>query len=550
MESVPFPDQRGESLRVPGVIARSSRNAGQCQTVRCRRFSFVRLRRSRNVPTILGMLEENDSPDGDPEETRPRHEKPSPLRGGEPSPLRGGGPIPSPAERPPVPTGKDTLRIIREDPDTAIGRLRSRILSGSADYRTWHNLAVALSNRGDTEGAIEAASTAVQKNPESAVSHLLLGMLYREADQFDEALESFDRIEQLDAQFPRLQANRGVVHFFRAEPDRAAEELSIAVRRDESDRIALFNLAVVEVARKSFPAAQSCFERLAALEPERAHYYHQFLVELGRVQMVEETLSQAHRIKNFMGIVGDRLRRFSEETHERLTVDDATELEAIRDDQEKIYSDMVVFLGAIRPRPMRLERIDLRALVERIVFVATTSGGGILIRRQYEDDLEPIQCDVDMLQEAFLNILLNAIDAVATRQAEESGPFEGEVRIELERHRFGDDDGSPGVEGVVIRFVDNGTGIAEGDLERVFTFGFTTKALGSGIGLAHTRKIISDHGGSIEIESAPGAGCTVRCALPLTPRLSENIVNLTIRSQLLLEPQELILEEGGEDLGI
>ncbi len=468
----------------------------------------------------------------------------------DPEPPGAASPIPSPSDRPSVATGKDTLRILRDDPDTAVGRLRARILSGSADYRTWHNLAVAMSNRGDTDGAIEAAETAIQKNPESAVSHLLLGMLFREADRFDEALDSFNRLERLDPQFPRLHGSRGVVHFYRGEPDRAADELAQAVRRDEGDRIALFNLAVVEVARKHFPAAQSCFERLAMLEQDRSHYYHQFLVELGRVQMVEETLSQAHRIKNFMGIVGDRLRRFSEDVDERLGAEDSDELEAIRDDQEKIYSDMVVFLGAIRPRPMRLERIDLRALIERIVFVATTSGQGTLIRRAYPDALEPIQCDVDMLQEAFLNILLNAIDAIELRRADQPAGFDGEVLIEVEHHRFGPSDNSQGTGGVTIRFVDNGIGIPEGELDRVFTFGFTTKALGSGIGLAHTRKILTDHGGSIEIESVSGSGCTVRCTLPLTPRVSENIVNLTIRSQLLLEPHVLILEEGGEDLGI
>ncbi|MEM7260613.1 MAG: ATP-binding protein [Planctomycetota bacterium] len=463
-------------------------------------------------------------------------------------------PIPAASDRPKVPTGPDTLRIIRDDPDTAVGRLRARILSGSADYRTWHNLAVALNNRGDVDGAIEVATTATEKAPESTVSHLLLGMLLREAGRLPDALAAFDRVASIDSEFPRLRANRGVVHFFQGEPDRAATELEAAVRQDDRDRISLFNLAVVEVARKRFPAAQACFERLARLEPDRAPYYHQFLVELGRVQMVEETLSQAHRIKNFLGIVGDRLRRFTEEVSPRLESEDAQELDAIREDQERIYSDMVVFLGAIRPRPMKLEKVDLRALVERIVFVATTSGDGVLIRRDYEEELPAIHCDVDMLQEAFLNILLNAIDAVRER-ADASDP--GEVRIAVrsaeilpDRPTFDEESAPDSIHGIQVEFTDNGVGIEPSELDRIFHFGFTTKSLGSGIGLSHTKKIIADHGGTIRVESEAGNGCCFRCVLPVTPRVSENIVNLTIRSQLLLEPHELILAEGGEDLGI
>ncbi|MCA8960951.1 MAG: tetratricopeptide repeat protein [Planctomycetes bacterium] len=464
-----------------------------------------------------------------------------PIDGGRSGGPSSSGPIPLPSSRPIVPTGHDTLRIIREDPETAVGRLRARIFSGAADYRTWHNLAVALNNRGDRERAIDAAKTAIEKSPGSAISHLLLGILLRDSDRFDEALVAFREVEALDREFPRLHANRGVVYFFRGESDRAAEALEAAIRRDPGDRLSMFNLAVVEVARKRFPAAQSCFERLARLEPERASFYHQFLVELGRVQVVEETLSQAHRIKNFLGIVGDRLRRFADRIEDDLGEATRHELAEIRDDQERIYSDMVVFLGAIQPRPMRLESIDLSALIERIVFVASTAGNGVRIRRSYEDGLAPIQCDVDMVQEAFLNVLLNAIDAVLAVDADEGAALE--VGIEVRSQE-------PPTEGVIVEFRDRGVGIPPERLERIFQFGFTTKPLGSGIGLAHTRRIIGDHGGAICVESVVGEGTVVRCSLPRNPSVCENLVNLSIRSQLLIEPQGLILEEGGQDMGI
>ncbi|MFN0059723.1 MAG: ATP-binding protein [Planctomycetota bacterium] len=464
----------------------------------------------------------------------------------------------------------DTVQILRADPDVAVGRLQARILKGAADFRTWHNLAVALYNRKDLTGALSAVETAIARAPESAHTLLLYGMLLREADRFDEALSAFARVERIAADFPRLKASRGVVHFFKGDSARALRDLEQAARSDPRDSTALFNLAVVEVASKRFAAAQATLVRLLEIEPERRGYYAQFLVELGRVQMIEETLTQAHRIKNFMGVVGDRLRRFCDEEAESQHAAAREDLLGIRADHEQIYADLVVFLSAIRPNPMRLERVDVTRLIDRIVFVAQSSADGTRIRRDDAPQLPLVSCDIDSMQEAFLNLLLNGLEAVRVRAAQAGAAEPGEVII---RVQVADVPPSPSsttvapvaageASGVIrttttharrwvtVDFVDNGVGIAEGDLERIFQFGFTTKPMGSGIGLAHTRRILEDHGGRVEVSSRYGSGTTVRCWLPLEPSISESLVNLAIRSQLLHEPQALILEEIGEDLGI
>lgn len=434
---------------------------------------------------------------------------------------------------------RETLRILREDPAGAVGRLRGRITAGTADYRTWHNLAVALANSGDRVGALEAVRTALDTSPDSAVSHFLLGMLLREEDHHEKALEAFERVQALDPGFRRLHANLGVVRFFLEDSEQALEDLETAVRRDPADTSALFNLAVVNVTLKRFSAAQRIFQRLIDLERDRAGYYQQFLVELGRVQVIEETLTQAHRIKNFMGIVGDRLRSFCETSLDGLGDEESEDLSGIREDYERIYGDLVVFLRAIRPRPMRLERVSLRRLVECVVFVATDKAGGIPVRREIPEDLPDITCDIELIQEAFLNLVLNAFDAVTSRHGERAAES-GEVRLDAEVVS----------EGIAVSFSDNGAGIPSGELARVFKFGFTTKSLGTGIGLSFTRKIIEDHGGRIDVDSEEGNGTTMRCTLPVRPRISESLANLAIRSQLFHDPRELILEEKEEDLGI
>lgn len=439
---------------------------------------------------------------------------------------------------PTVPAGHETLRIMRDDPTSAHARLTARIERGEADYRTWHNLAITLNRQGRLPEAVDAAREAVRLAPDSAVSQLLLGMLFREADRFDDALDAFARVEAIDPEFPRLRANRGVVLFFKGDSEGAVRELEAALVEDGRDRISLFNLAVILVSRHRFGAAQSCFERLIELEPDRARHYYPFLVELGRVQTIEETLTQAHRIKNFIGIVGDRLRRICEEWDARLEPECRDALAGVRSDQEKVYTDMVVFLGAIRPRPMKLESVALPRLLDRIVFVASSATQGVTIRRRTGEDLPPLECDVDMLQEVFLNLLLNAIDAVRAKPP----ATEGEATVEIEVRK----DGS----WLEVEIRDNGIGIGASDLGQVFQLGYTTKALGSGIGLAHAKRVIESHGGSIRIESEPGRGTAVTCSLPTSARVGETLVNLAFRSQLLLEPHELILEEGGEDLGI
>lgn len=113
-------------------------------------------------------------------------------------------------------------------------------------------------------------------------------------------------------------------------------------------------------------------------------------------------------------------------------------------------------------------------------------------------ELPPLRCKAGHLSQVFLNLLLNAAQAMKER---------GEIHIQS------------GVENgqIIIRFSDNGCGIPPEVLPRIFDPFFTTRAVGSGTGLGLTvsRDIIVAHGGSIEVSSAPGAGTTFTIHLPL-----------------------------------
>jgi signal transduction histidine kinase len=106
--------------------------------------------------------------------------------------------------------------------------------------------------------------------------------------------------------------------------------------------------------------------------------------------------------------------------------------------------------------------------------------------------------DAERLQQLFLNLFLNAADAM---------PSGGQLRVRL----------GPAPNGEVeVRVGDTGTGIPEADLERVFDPFFTSKPAGegSGLGLAVVRGIVTDHGGTIEVTSQTGKGTEFRIVLP------------------------------------
>jgi signal transduction histidine kinase len=121
---------------------------------------------------------------------------------------------------------------------------------------------------------------------------------------------------------------------------------------------------------------------------------------------------------------------------------------------------------------------------------------GVSLRFEPKAEKAIVRGDGEKLRQAFLNIVINALQAT---------PTGGSVSIDLNK----------GASGFDISFRDSGSGIAPDNLQRIFEPFFTTKADGTGLGLAVTRKIIEGHGGRLDIESEAGMGTTVSVRLPL-----------------------------------
>jgi PAS domain S-box-containing protein len=118
--------------------------------------------------------------------------------------------------------------------------------------------------------------------------------------------------------------------------------------------------------------------------------------------------------------------------------------------------------------------------------------------------LPTVEADRQQLHQVFLNLITNASDAM---------PRGGTLTV---RSREGAN--AAGHSAVVIEFIDTGTGVQTGDLPKLWEPFFTTKpeGKGTGLGLAICRRIVEEHRGTIEIETAPGKGATVRLTLPAT----------------------------------
>jgi len=159
--------------------------------------------------------------------------------------------------------------------------------------------------------------------------------------------------------------------------------------------------------------------------------------------------------------------------------------------------------GGQAPFASRRERLDVSEVVEQVVRLLSreTERAGVEVELCVSPQLPPIEAVRDQIHQVLLNLALNAI------QASGSG---GSISIRVEP------DGPPSAPtGVRIRFRDAGEGISEENLERIFDPFFTTKDpdKGTGLGLMISHQIVTDHGGSIEVESSPGAGATFHVRL-------------------------------------
>ncbi len=146
---------------------------------------------------------------------------------------------------------------------------------------------------------------------------------------------------------------------------------------------------------------------------------------------------------------------------------------------------------------LKIEKVNINNLLLKVLFLGKLNKlqAGIKIEESLAADLPLISGDKELLSHALMNLFMNAMEAIAD---------EGYIKV----NTFKDE------EGAVIKIADSGIGIPAERFDRIFDPFYTDKDNGTGLGLSVTHKIITDHGGHIDVESEVGAGTTFTVKLP------------------------------------
>lgn len=209
----------------------------------------------------------------------------------------------------------------------------------------------------------------------------------------------------------------------------------------------------------------------------------------------------AHEINNPISGLQNCLRRIQAKPDDIRQTQEYTEL--MLHATEHVEAVVKSLLTFSRTAPKQIAAIDLRTVVTRALSLSEfrLQKNRIDLQQTTPEDPVLVNGDEGQLVQVVVNVVLNAIDAM---------PGGGTLQVGLETR-----DGH-----VTLRVRDDGVGIAMEHLSRVFEPFFTTKAIGkgTGLGLAVTQGIVLDHGGTVDIDSAPGAGTEIRIELPLCPK--------------------------------
>jgi len=208
----------------------------------------------------------------------------------------------------------------------------------------------------------------------------------------------------------------------------------------------------------------------------------------------------AHEVRTPIG----SLRLMAGEAEERL--DDAKFrgmfLETVREQSGRINDIVSGLLDYARPSILQLVPLDIHDILEACVSLldGSRAEAGVTLTKDYVTDLPLVVADGEKLKQVFCNLIQNAMDAVARSESKC-------VTLTTSVH---------GADQVVVKVSDTGPGVPEEAQASVFDPFFTTRNEGTGLGLAISAKIVSEHGGSIDVKSPAGQGATFTVALPVS----------------------------------
>ena len=212
----------------------------------------------------------------------------------------------------------------------------------------------------------------------------------------------------------------------------------------------------------------------------------------------------AHEVRNPLTAI----RGYVQIIHQQTTLPSHQEyLSIVLNEIDSINKVIQQLLDFSRPRQNQWQQVQINALIKETLILVQTSGvqARIVFNTRFDATLPSIVADRELLKQVILNILINAVQAIAAR---------GEIRIRTWQY-------TPMQVAVTIE--DNGCGIDIALQKKIFDPFFTTKASGTGLGLALSQRIVNAHQGDIRVASMSGCGATFTLILPLRPQENSSV---------------------------
>jgi len=249
-------------------------------------------------------------------------------------------------------------------------------------------------------------------------------------------------------------------------------------------------------------------QRTAALQAEIAERKRLEIAKLQseRLAVVGIMAAEvAHEVRNPLGSITLNLDLIHSEIGKLAGDDDRSRAEGhrlvdeMREEVHRILRVIGDYLQFARmPKPQRQPLALNELLDQKLTFMnGEFDKAGIKVRTHLDPALTTVNADAGQLWQAVLNLIRNSLEAMAS----------GGGTLTVSTQRNGRE--------ALVRVMDTGKGMNDGQLQQIFVPFFTTKAQGTGLGLAVVQQIVTEHGGHVECESAPDEGSTFTIVLPL-----------------------------------
>lgn len=306
---------------------------------------------------------------------------------------------------------------------------------------------------------------------------------------------NFDDHKILDVVAP-LFVDKKIVGIVRIGIDRSSMDKSIAENRQH---IFVFMFFIVVIALLSMWLLYHDQNRHLAgiVEMERQLEKAERLSSLGQL-----AAGVAHEIRNplnAISIAAQRLKRDFVPSDPQKEADFQNLSGVIKDEIKRLNSTIEEFLTFSKSRRLDFSKFSITEVLQKIVNLIReeASTRGITIETTWRENPALISMDVNKLQQAFLNLIKNAMESITEA--------EGRITITVDKH---------GKNYIITRISDTGCGMTAEEIEKIFSPEYTTKEKGVGLGIPLAFEIIRGHGGDIQVISRKGKGTIFEVILP------------------------------------